>query len=51
MERDERDYPQYCISFGPITLLRVGVMWVLDIGPVGLFGIGWRKIGFRRIRP
>lgn len=41
MERDERDYPQYCISLGPITHLRVGCVWTLDIGKFGLVGIGW----------
>lgn len=52
MAHDDRDHPQYCISLGPFTHLRVGVIWTLDIGShFGLYGIGWRKIGWRRIVP
>lgn len=51
MERDERDYPQYCISLGPVSFLRVGVVWSLDIGRVGIYGIGWRMIRGRIINP
>lgn len=51
MGQDDRDNPSYFISLGPIQHLRVGCVWTLDIGTFGLFGIGWRKIGFRRIKP
>lgn len=52
MAQDDRDNPQYCISFGPITHLRVGCVWTLDLGSrFGLYGIGWRKIGWRVIKP
>lgn len=36
-------------SFGPVAFLRVGIVWALDLGPVGLYGIGWRYIAGRVI--
>lgn len=52
MAPDKRDEPSYIISLGPVSLLRVGIVWVLDLTPTfGLWGIGWRKIGWRRIEP
>lgn len=43
--------PPYCITFGPITFLRVGVIWSLDIGRIGIFGIDGHMIRFRIINP
>ena len=39
---------EYIWKLGPISFLRAGAIWALDIGPVGIFGIGWRKIACRR---
>lgn len=41
MSDDPRDHPSYLITFGPISHLRVGCVWTLDIGKFGLVGIGW----------
>lgn len=52
MAQDDRDSPIYCVTFGPFTLLRVGVIWSLDIGSrFGLWGIIGHSIGWRRIEP
>jgi hypothetical protein len=34
--------------WGPFSWLRIGHVWAFDVGPVGVYGIGWR-IGFRRV--
>lgn len=37
-------------KFGPISFLKVGVVWSLDLfDRVGLYGIGWRHIAARRV--
>jgi hypothetical protein len=52
MAQDSGDSPEYLITFGPFTHLRVGCVWTLDIGSrFGLYGIGWRHVGWRRIEP
>lgn len=38
-------------SIGPISVLIVGVIWAVDIGRFGIFGIGWRHIRTRRVDP
>lgn len=43
------DEPSYTWSVGPITFLRVGLVWSLDIGRVGIFGVIGAGFGFRRI--
>jgi hypothetical protein len=42
---------EFFFSIGPIGILRVGRVWSLDVGKVGVYGIGldWRLIRFRRI--
>ena len=46
-----QDDPPYYNSFGPITVQRVGIVWSLDIGRVGIYGIGRRMIRGRIIQP
>jgi len=42
----------FCISFGPIVFLRIGRVWSLDLtATFGIFGIGWRFVRCRRIKP
>lgn len=36
--------------WGPFGFLRLGCVWAFDIGPVGLYGIGWR-VRARRVDP
>lgn len=37
------------ITFGPVSFLRVGPVWSLDVWRCGVFGQGWR-FQFRRVR-
>lgn len=39
---------EYLLTWGPLSFLRCGAVWSLDIGPVGIFGVG-RLFKFRRI--
>ena len=37
------------LTLGPISLLRVGRVWSIDLGRVGIYGIGWRHVKMRRL--
>ena len=40
---------EFYATIGPLSFLRVGRVWSIDLGRFGIYGIGWRHVRARRI--